>query len=738
MTPTLALLVLMAAPVIREIVPPGGQQGKAVKITLKGDALTPGAKVITSIPGGVTSLVGKDFTLLVELKPDAPVGLYPLRVLTEDGLSNLVLFSVGTLPEVEEQEEKHGERADAQAIKSPTTINATLDGPEIDYYAIDIAAPQKLVIEIDARRAGSAIDPAFEIEDAQGKVIARNDDAAGCGVDSRLQVQFAKPGRYYVRVHDSKYSAQLTNFYRLKIGQWSYAEALMPMAIAKGTKTSIQALGGNLAQPAIVEVEMPTAAVAAPVRVPGSASLPLMAVAVDKEDHSTDGRFEKPKQKHEMKLAVQPSESWVVEVFGKAAGASMAEPFITVLGPDGKKIASRDDIANPNLALPFTVPKDVKEVTVVIEDLLSGASPLHIFHAQVHRSPADFVAFLAAPFVNVPAGGTAIVPVEIRRRGYDGPIRVTLKDPPPGIQVGGGNIPSEAAAQSFNNDNAGFRTSRGMMTLTAAPNIDAKFTELKVIATAGDIVREVQGPAMSVTVRGLKQNAVTAPWLGTKLPFATARPLPVSLRASNYLVRISQGVEYPMTYRVERRAGAKPVIRVRDSQPSIVGNLRILAAEEKKDPDKGSLMLQTNFGSPITKFDMLMIADAEIDGKMQAIYAPAMEVDLVPGYQVLPKVEEIAIQPGAAFSIEGTILREPTFEGGPMKVEAQDLPEGVSCQAAEVAESAKEFSVSCQAAPGTLKGATEIRLTSAAPDVGKKAKAEYKGPDATLKLKVGN
>ncbi len=62
-----------------------------------------------------------------------------------------------------------------------------------------------------------------------------------------------------------------------------------------------------------------------------------------------------------------------------------------------------------------------------------------------------------------------------------------------------------------------------------------------------------------------------------------------------------------------------------------------------------------------------MIADAEIDGKMQAIYAPAMEVDLVPGYQVLPKVEEIAIQPGAAFSIEGTILREPTFEGGPMK-----------------------------------------------------------------------
>lgn len=245
---------------------------------------------------------------------------------------------------------------------------------------------------------------------------------------------------------------------------------------------------------------------------------------------------------------------------------------------------------------------------------------------------------------------------------------------------------------------------------------------------------------MSVAVRGLKQNAVTAPWLGTKLPFATARPLPVSLRASNYLVRISQGVEYPMTYRVERRSGAKPVIRVRDSQPSIVGNLRILAAEEKekKDPDKGSLMLQTNFGSPITKFDMLMIADAEIDGKMQAIYAPAMEVDLVPGYQVLPQVEEIAIQPGRTFSIDGAILREPTFEGGPVKVEAQDLPEGVSCQASEVAESAKEFSVSCKSASNTVKGATEIRLTSTAPEVGKKAKAEYKGPDATLKLKVGN
>jgi len=748
MTAAILLTLFAIAPVIQQVTPSGAQRGKAVKVVLKGEGLTSGAKIVSQIPGSVTKLIGEDFTLLVEVKPDAEVGVYPLRIVTDDGLSNLVLFSVGSLPEELESEEKHQERTAAQKLPLSATINATLEGPELDYYAIDVPAARKLVIEIDARRAGSAIDPAFEVEDAQGKVIARNDDASGCGVDSRMEVAFPKAGRYYIRVHDSKYSTQAVNFYRLKIGRWQFAEALLPLGGFGGETREIKAVGGNLPAEIPVKVTMDAAAPVTPVRLPGSASLPLLAVRYEPVTgsgaSSQDRQFTKPGEKLEIPLRVQEGQPWVVEVMGRAAAATLAEPIVTVFGADGKKLAGRDDVANPNLAVPIVIPKGTQDVKIVVEELLGRAGGSYGYHVQLRQGGPDFVAAIVAPFVNVPAGGTAIVPVEIRRRGYDGPVTVSIANVPPGVKVAGGNIPSEGAAQSFNNDNAGYRTTRGMLTLTAAPDIAPQTADLKVVTvaetSAGTITREAQGPAMSVAVKGLRQNAVAANWLGMGLPFSIAKPLPVKVGLQNYLARISQGVEYPLAYKVVRREGSKPVDRVRDSQVSAVGNLRILQSDPnlRKNPDTGTLMLQTNFGSPVTKFDMLLQGDAEIEGKMRTVYAPMLEVEIVPGYEVTPESLEAWAKPGASFLVKGTVRREPTFEGGPVKVEAQELPDGVKCQPSDIGAEAREFSLACEASPKTAPGKYEIFLSSTAPDVGKKAKAEYKIAPVPLKLKVGD
>src|SRR5207302_4654770 len=135
---------------------------------------------------------------LVSLKPDAPIGLYPIRVITDSGISNVLLFSVSDLPEVEKVKD-----VDVQKVSPPVLINGKLAGPQIDKYAFHAAAGQKLVFEVEARRAGSAIDPAIEIYDAAGHEIARNDDAPSLGVDSRIEVTFPKAGEYRVAVHDS-------------------------------------------------------------------------------------------------------------------------------------------------------------------------------------------------------------------------------------------------------------------------------------------------------------------------------------------------------------------------------------------------------------------------------------------------------------------------------------------------------------------------------------------------------
>ena len=210
-----AASTMVAAPALRDLSPHGAQRGKTFKLVLTGSDLTTGAKLETTLPASISRLTPESeakpettLPFLIELKKDAPVGVYPVRVLTADGLSNVMLFSVGDLPETAEKEMEtpkpgNGTVATAEAIPTPVAINGTLPDADVDIFSFQAKAGQKLVFETEANAVASAIDPALEILDAMGKQIAKNDDAPGAGIDARLEVTFARTGTFFVRVHDS-------------------------------------------------------------------------------------------------------------------------------------------------------------------------------------------------------------------------------------------------------------------------------------------------------------------------------------------------------------------------------------------------------------------------------------------------------------------------------------------------------------------------------------------------------
>src|SRR5258706_10588148 len=105
---------------------------------------------------------------------------------------------------------------------APFTLNGTLKGPERDVFRYTAKAGERRVIEVEARRCGSAIDPLLEVLDAKGSVIARSEDAPLLGLDSRVDLTFPRDGDYYIVVRDARYSTQTANFYRLKVGTYSY------------------------------------------------------------------------------------------------------------------------------------------------------------------------------------------------------------------------------------------------------------------------------------------------------------------------------------------------------------------------------------------------------------------------------------------------------------------------------------------------------------------------------------
>jgi len=759
---------LCASPVIRDISPHGAQRGKTVRLLLKGSGLAPGAKLETTLPAGISRLApskdltqpGAELPFLVEIRKDAPIGLYPLRLLTDDGLSNVALFSVGEFPEVEEKESEpagkpNGDTRSAEPVPIPSVVNGSLSEADVDLFVFKAAAGQRLVFEMEANAAASAIDPAIELLDPAGKVIARNDDAPGNGIDPRLEHTFPRAGAYYVRVHDSKYSDQSPNFYRLKIGSYSYNEGMFPLGWRRGQPVAVELNGGNLASPVTVRPDTNSPRRFVPVALPGSASLPQLFTLSDKPEMLepagtgektlpaatvVNGRISAKGEVDRYRLAVKPGEQWIIELAAASTGASQMDALVTVYGKDGKKLASRDDLGGADPVIPFEVPKDVHEVAVAVEDLLGRGGPQFAYRLEARKEAADFQMQLVTPFVNVPAGGTAIVVVNVQRRGYDGAVKLSIPNLPPGYIQAGGTVAPAAAQQRFDDPNPRFSVARSTITITAGPEAKPARLDLSVRGVAelpggGRMIRYATGPGLVNAVKGLRQKAVTAGWLEMELPMATARALPVRVTTPVTLVRIAQGVEYPLVYKVEGSDSATRSGRARENIATQVGNLRILQGPPSK-PGTGSLLVNTNFATPTTRWDFLPTITAEVDGKPMEIYGQMVEFEVAPGYRVTPAKTEITLAPGGSAGLAGSVYREPTFEGGLVKIELQDLPEGVSCGKAEAAEGVREFALTCEAAPGAMRGDYEVRLVSQAPETGRKAKDTYKGPEATLKLRI--
>jgi hypothetical protein len=235
----------------------------------------------------------------VQLNEQARVGLYPIRIRTGEGLSNVLLFSVGTFPEGVESEsllpdlmkkeldtQRNDTLATAQTVTVPVTINGTLAGPDRDYYRFTAKAGERLVLEVEARRAGSAIDPVLRVLDGTGRELASNNDAVGLGVDARVEVGFQKAGDYYAVVHDARFSEQEQNFYRLKVGAYRYAEGMFPLGWQRGGETEVTLFGGNLKAPVKVKPDLGVerSRHSVPVGLPGGASLPFQFVVSDRPE----------------------------------------------------------------------------------------------------------------------------------------------------------------------------------------------------------------------------------------------------------------------------------------------------------------------------------------------------------------------------------------------------------------------------------------------------------------------
>ena len=245
---TLALLVLPAlalaqpkqpdpkdAPRVLMALPFGVAPGKATKVTLRGLKLDAAKEVRfedkavkgtiklsskgkTGVPKDMEAARVGDTQVEIEITvPDGVAGdTVSLVVVTPGGDSMPHKLLLDRTLLVQEKEPNDGFDT-AQVVSLGQVILGSIDrAQDVDVYAFEGKAGQRVVVEVHAARYGGALDSFLTLHDKDGQVIASNDDTAD-SVDSRVEATLPRAGKYFVTVIDSHDSGGALHAYRLSL-----------------------------------------------------------------------------------------------------------------------------------------------------------------------------------------------------------------------------------------------------------------------------------------------------------------------------------------------------------------------------------------------------------------------------------------------------------------------------------------------------------------------------------------
>lgn len=250
-----------AKPELARISPGGTQAGGTTRLTFSGKHLAEATEVKTShekIQGKIVAATsGNQLEIEVTTASDLPRGRYEIW-LANGGLdSGKHALHVDDLAQVAEVEPN-----DAQANAMPVAIPASVWGQlpakgDTDRFAFDARAGQSLVFEITAAAIGSRINAVLTLYDAQGRVVADNNDFGGSS-DPLLPFVIPADGRYVVQVGDLMQTGGGDHFYRLAIGELKVPTAVFPISVPANQETEVEVTGLNL--PAGLKVKVPAAA----------------------------------------------------------------------------------------------------------------------------------------------------------------------------------------------------------------------------------------------------------------------------------------------------------------------------------------------------------------------------------------------------------------------------------------------------------------------------------------------
>jgi WD40 repeat protein/mono/diheme cytochrome c family protein len=248
-----------ARPELSKIEPRGIQRGVETKVKLTGKFLQQAASVKFGEPRLKAKVLSEPPATSTEawiaIEPDSTLarGVYELTLAAANGETAPMKLYVDDLPQHIETESV----AANVLSKIPMTVwGLHAESGDTDTYEFQVNSGQTIVFDAAARSIGSKANLVLSLVDANGLVLASNNQFDKSG-DPFIAYSFTNAGPYRLVVSELVPGGSADHFYRVSIGAFPFVTALYPPIVPKGEAADIALLGHNL--PPQARVALPAA-----------------------------------------------------------------------------------------------------------------------------------------------------------------------------------------------------------------------------------------------------------------------------------------------------------------------------------------------------------------------------------------------------------------------------------------------------------------------------------------------
>jgi hypothetical protein len=344
--------------------------------------------------------------------------------------------------------------SDLKLTQLPAAIHGTLTGDQTHSATFIGKRGERVQVEIEARRLGGKLRPVIHLYDARRVQLAYAQTMRPAGGDARLSFVLPSDGEYRVEWHDALYKGEAPGTYRVKLGVFRNVERLFPLVMSTADLQSafpepLALLTGaselvrldskalekgprawRSAKQALTEVPQdiePTLQLEpqTEIRLPPGETPPS---AIFSAPIGLNGILAKAGEEDRFTVIVESGKTYRFATLAALAD-SPVDGVLTLYDAAGnKQLMTADDAPkSQDPVLEYTVPKDVKELTVGIRDLLGRGGLEYAYNIEVTEAKTpNVVAAWEDNVLYTTAGSRQISRVKVKRQNLPGELKLVV------------------------------------------------------------------------------------------------------------------------------------------------------------------------------------------------------------------------------------------------------------------------------------------------------------------------